>query len=120
VCKFFLDQSIGATLNTLAFSVAMAAFRGEDWPSAVRIAKADFWPLMNAGWKLWPIVSMFNFMFVKSVQMRSLMGNLAGVGWNVYLSLATPRKGEKWSDSNMAAKSLNGFGAGPADTVGSA
>lgn len=51
------------------------------------IARQDFWGLMKAGWKLWPAVSMLNFTVVRSVTARQLVGNLAGMGWNVYLSL---------------------------------
>ena len=42
---------------------------------------------MKAGWKLWPAVSMLNFTVVRSVTARQLVGNLAGMGWSVYLSL---------------------------------
>jgi protein Mpv17 len=65
----------------------MAAFRGYGLPLAMQIAKSEFWGLMRAGWKLWPVVCAVNYIFVRSVQGRALVGNLAGVGWNVYLSL---------------------------------
>jgi hypothetical protein len=65
----------------------MAAFKGSHWPLAVQIAKQEFWPLMRAGWTLWPVISVLNYTVVKSVQIRSLIGNLAGMGWNIYLSL---------------------------------
>jgi protein Mpv17 len=51
------------------------------------MAKGEFWPLMIAGWKLWPLVSLINFTVVRSVEGRSLVGSLAGLGWGVYLSL---------------------------------
>jgi protein Mpv17 len=50
-------------------------------------ARQEFWPLMIAGWRLWPLVSIVNFTLVRSVQGRALVGNLAGLGWGVYLSL---------------------------------
>lgn len=54
---------------------------------AAQLAQQDFWPLMSAGWKLWPLVSAVNFTVVKSVETRNLVGSLAGMGWNIYLSL---------------------------------
>jgi hypothetical protein len=51
------------------------------------VGRQDFWPLMSAGWKLWPLVSAVNFTVVKSVETRNLVGSLAGMAWNVYLSL---------------------------------
>jgi protein Mpv17 len=82
-----MDQTVGATLNTLAFSLGMAALRGAHWPLAVQIARQEFWSIMRAGWMLWPMVSILNYVFVKSVAMRSLLANLAGVAWSIYLSL---------------------------------
>jgi protein Mpv17 len=85
--KFALDQSLSAALNTLAFSLAMGAFQGLDYVGAVGKAREEFWPLMRAGWRLWPVVSMVNFTMVRSVQGRALVGSLAGMGWGIYLSL---------------------------------
>ena len=85
--KFLLDQSFSAALNTLAFSLAMGAFQGLDYAGAMSKAKEEFWPLMIAGWRLWPVVSIVNFTMVRSVQGRTLVGSLAGVGWGIYLSL---------------------------------
>lgn len=84
-----LDQSVSAALNTLAFSLAMGAFQGLDYGGVVARARAEFWPLMYAGWRLWPVVSIVNFTMVRSVQGRALVGALAGMGWGVYLSLVT-------------------------------
>lgn len=89
VTKFILDQTIGAAVNLLQFSLVMAGFKGATLSQAVQLAKQDFWPLMVAGWKLWPMISLLNFTVVKTVAGRQLVGGLAGVVWNVYLSLVT-------------------------------
>jgi len=85
--KFVLDQTVGAALNTLAFILAMAAFKGANWNQALQLARQDFWPLIFAGWKLWPLISFVNYTLVKTVQTRTLIGSLAGMGWGIYLSL---------------------------------
>ncbi|KAH7409540.1 Mpv17/PMP22 family protein [Cadophora sp. MPI-SDFR-AT-0126] len=87
IIKFLLDQTIGATINTLLFSLVFAGFRGEGYKEAVQIAREEFWPLMRAGWTVWPLVSLVNYTAVKSVEGRALVGSLAGMGWGVYLSL---------------------------------
>jgi protein Mpv17 len=87
IIKFVLDQTIGAAANTLLFSVIFAGFKGASMQQAVQIAQQDFWSLMVAGWKLWPLVSAVNFTIVKSVETRNLVGSLAGMAWNIYLSL---------------------------------
>ena len=42
---------------------------------------------MKAGWKMWPLVSVVNLGFVEDLQVRALIGSLAGLVWSVYLSL---------------------------------
>ena len=46
----------------------------------------DFTPLMVAGFKIWPLVSLLNFTVVP-VEKRLLVSNLFGALWGVYLSL---------------------------------
>ncbi|KAE8440821.1 hypothetical protein EG329_006553 [Mollisiaceae sp. DMI_Dod_QoI] len=87
ITKFLLDQTIGATLNTILFSLAFSGFRGEGYADAIANAKAEFWPMMRAGWTLWPFVSLLNFAVVKGVETRALVGSLAGLVWGIYLSL---------------------------------
>ncbi|KAL1848153.1 hypothetical protein Daus18300_013685 [Diaporthe australafricana] len=115
IIKFVLDQTIGAAVNTLIFSLfvhsikqAMAHrplttdssasiafltsgkaidYSQVDWRQVLEQAKVEFYPIMKAGLSLWPMVSLFNFVVVKSVEMRNLVGSLAGVVWGVYMSL---------------------------------
>jgi hypothetical protein len=55
----------------------------------VEAAKGEFWGLVMAGWRFWPLVSLVNYVFLTSVEARSLVGALAGLGWGIYLSLMT-------------------------------
>jgi len=47
----------------------------------------DFVPIWLAGCKVWPMVSLLSFAVIKSPMQRMLLGNLVGVGWNIFLSL---------------------------------
>lgn len=113
--KFVLDQSIGAILNTLAFTTYFNAMRqamdpcpvftspfkaASYWvsPGAIDFGKVDTgevwaqsleqtWPIMKAGWKLWPAVSLINFTMLKTVKMRGIVGGLAGIVWGIYMSI---------------------------------
>ncbi|CAN8100323.1 unnamed protein product [Discula destructiva] len=112
--KFVLDQTAGAAVNTLLFSMFMhsiqaamahrttgagesAAFLATgtgaldysqvNWQLVLERSQLEFVPIMKAGWRLWPFVSLFNFVVVKSVEMRNLVGSLAGVVWGIYMSL---------------------------------
>ncbi|KAL8387461.1 hypothetical protein RB595_009887 [Gaeumannomyces hyphopodioides] len=115
VAKLALDQTVGAALNTVMFSVflhsAQAAmahrpaspadslaflaggfgaaidYSAVRWDDVWARATAEFVPLLVASWRLWPLVSLVNFAFVRSVATRNLVGGLAGVGWGVYVSM---------------------------------
>jgi hypothetical protein len=42
--------------------------------------------MLSAGYKLWPMVCLLNLVLVP-VEHRMLVGNTAGFGWGVYMSL---------------------------------
>lgn len=85
--KFAIDQTLMATVNTLSFSAAMAVIRGASTGVAWQKAREEYWPVMRAGWKLWPWVSLANFSLVRTVEMRQFVGGVAGLVWGVYLSM---------------------------------
>lgn len=113
VIKFVFDQTVGAAVNTLMFSMFMHSIQAAmshrttgpdasvsfltsgqaldysqvDWRVVVARSRLEFMSIMLAGWRLWPFVSLFNFVVVKSVEVRNLVGSLAGVAWGIYMSL---------------------------------
>lgn len=117
IIKMILDQTIGAAVNTFLFSIFMHSIQAAmlrplgspdqsvqylfsrgainyaqvDWTRVVALSRAEFYPILVAGWRLWPVVSLINFVFIKSIEGRNLVGSLAGVGWGVYMSLITAR-----------------------------
>ena len=60
-----------------------------DWRLVWERARGEFCGLVVASWRFWPIVSVVNYVFLTSIEARSLMGSLAGLGWGVYISLVT-------------------------------
>lgn len=86
--KFFLDQTLGATVNTLLFIAGIDAMRGRSANTIVTDCREGFWPLVFAGLKLWPMVSILNFTLVP-LEYRIVVGSTVGLFWGVYLSLMT-------------------------------
>jgi hypothetical protein len=90
-----MPRPLGAPLSTpdqsvnylLALATGAVKTSPVNWDSIQAKIAAEFWPMIFAGLKLWPLVSFINFAFVKSITGRNLLGSLAGVGWNIYLSL---------------------------------
>ncbi|KAI5867761.1 hypothetical protein GGS23DRAFT_549837 [Durotheca rogersii] len=101
--KLALDQTVGAAANTVLFSVFMHSLQAAmarpagggygrvDWAQVAAASRAEFVPLLVAGWRLWPLVSLVNFAFVRSVPARNLVAALAGVAWGIYVSLVAAR-----------------------------
>ncbi|KXJ94066.1 hypothetical protein Micbo1qcDRAFT_159035 [Microdochium bolleyi] len=96
------DQSVRFLLSGLFPSLFAAVIKSDSgkavrarafdysrvsWPATWARAQAEFVPIMVAGWKLWPLVSLINFTLIKTIEGRSLVGGLAGVVWGVYMSL---------------------------------
>ncbi|KAL2828172.1 hypothetical protein BDW59DRAFT_143303 [Aspergillus cavernicola] len=86
VAKIIVDQVVGGAWNTVAFIATMGLLQGQDYELIKGQVQDDFWPLMLAGLKLWPFVSILNFTVVPADK-RPLVGNLFGVVWGIYLSL---------------------------------
>lgn len=46
----------------------------------------DFWPMLSAGWRVWPAVTLLNLLVIP-FDYRMLVGNVAGVMWGVYITM---------------------------------
>jgi len=86
LAKFCLDQTIGASGNTLWFIVMINLLRGNSFDHIVSTVQRDFLPMLMAGYKFWPIVTFVNLAIVPFEQ-RMLVGGLAGLAWGLYISL---------------------------------
>jgi len=89
--KFALDQTVGAAINTIMFLAGIGLLRGKSTGDVYLDVAEQFWPLIAAGQKLWPAVSIISFTLVP-VERRTLFGSLAGMVWNIFLTLASGGK----------------------------
>ncbi|TKA64708.1 hypothetical protein B0A55_10097 [Friedmanniomyces simplex] len=90
VIKFLLDQSLGAALNTVIFIAGIALLRGSSLDTVQQNVAEGFWPMIRAGQKLWPMVSVAQFTVVP-FEWRTLVGSCVGLFWGVIVSLmSTP------------------------------
>jgi protein Mpv17 len=103
IIKFCLDQSLGATANTVLFIVLLGLIRGQgldyicaalstvssrspDPHDSGLIVRQEFWPMLLAGYRFWPVVCLPNLVLVP-MEYRTLVGNGAGPVWGVMMSL---------------------------------
>lgn len=92
--KFLLDQTVAAAFNTITFIMGMAMLRGQSWQHGWEETKTGFWPLLTAGQKLWPLVSIISLTLIP-VEQRMVFGGIVGVGWGIFLSLMSGGKSKK-------------------------
>ena len=78
--KFILDQTLAAAINTVLFVGGIAFLRGKPVDLVVNDCREQLWPLMSAGWKVWPAVSLTNFLLVP-VDYRTTFGGVFGLFW---------------------------------------
>ncbi|KAL4898635.1 hypothetical protein BDV59DRAFT_167254 [Aspergillus ambiguus] len=88
IFKIAIDQTVGAVWNTILFISTLGLLRGHSYEAISDQVRIDFWPMVTAGLKMWPLVSILNFTVVP-VDKRLLVGSLFGVVWAVYLSLVS-------------------------------
>ncbi|KAL9081160.1 MAG: hypothetical protein Q9157_000251 [Trypethelium eluteriae] len=86
-CKFLLDQTVGALLNTIGFIAGLGALKGKNGEQISAAIKNESVSMIVAGYKLWPLVSIISFTLIP-FQWRLAFASLVGVGWGVFLSLA--------------------------------
>ncbi|KAL7927390.1 hypothetical protein ACQKWADRAFT_276541 [Trichoderma austrokoningii] len=84
--KFFLDQGLGAPVNTLLFICLMGQMNLQGYEGILSSVVSDFWPMLFAGYRVWPLVCLLNLVVVP-FDYRQLVGSIAGLGWGVFLSL---------------------------------
>ncbi|MCJ1353319.1 MAG: hypothetical protein MMC33_003304 [Icmadophila ericetorum] len=86
--KILMDQTVGAGVNTMLFILAMRAMKGGSLEECIKAVQNDFWPLVFAAAKVWPLVSILCFTVVP-VEKRIIVGSLVGVVWGVFMALRT-------------------------------
>lgn len=86
--KFSLDQTFGAAVNTVLFIAGIALLRGYSFATIQRDVQQQFWPMIFAGQKLWPAVSVMQFTVVP-FEYRTLVGSIVSLFWGIYLSLVS-------------------------------
>ena len=89
--KFALDQTLGAAINTVLFIAGIALLRGQSLTHVQSSVQQKFWPMIFAGQKLWPAVSLLSFTVIP-VERRTLFGGIVGVFWGVYLGLVAGKR----------------------------
>ena len=105
LAKMALDQTIAAVVNVSAYIGVTRLLRGVPADVCWNVVKEvdlsqscihscahtdehvqQTWPVMKAGYKLWPAVNLIQHTFIP-VEQKTVVGSMVGLGWGVYLAL---------------------------------
>lgn len=84
-CKLILDQTLGLFIMNSTFLVCTNAVGLQSPVLVLQVVKGNIWKIIKAAWKIWPAVSICNFLWVP-VESRVLVASLVGFGWNIFLA----------------------------------
>ncbi|KAI8628743.1 hypothetical protein F5Y19DRAFT_112368 [Xylariaceae sp. FL1651] len=89
--KWFIDCiTLGALFNTVAFFILMGMLKRQPVDVIARNIRTETFPLIVAGYKIWPFASIISFSCVP-VERRIVFLNFVGLLWGIYMSLVASR-----------------------------
>lgn len=91
LAKLLLDQTIGLLISGSTFLICTNIARVPHPLLVLSVVRARIWPLIKAGWHLWPLVAICNFLWVP-VRSRVLVAVCVGFGWSIFLSIFAMKK----------------------------
>lgn len=91
--KVAFDQTIWAAIWNSTYFVVLGLLRFESPVNIFKELKATFWPLLTAGWKLWPFAHLITYGVVP-VEQRLLWVDCVELIWVTILSMYSNEKSE--------------------------
>jgi protein Mpv17 len=88
MAKLVADQTVGLAVMITVFLVITNIARVPHTVDVVAIVREKLFALVRAGWHLWPLVAVCNFLWVP-VRWRVLVSSCVGFLWNIFLSLVS-------------------------------
>ncbi|OMO55132.1 Mpv17/PMP22 [Corchorus capsularis] len=91
--KVVFDQTVWAAIWNSIYYVALGFLRFESFDNIFRELKATFWPMLTAGWKLWPFAHVITYGVIP-VEQRLLWVDCVELIWVTILSTYSNEKSE--------------------------
>eukprot|EP00252_Welwitschia_mirabilis_P021795 TRINITY_DN569_c0_g1_i1.p1 TRINITY_DN569_c0_g1~~TRINITY_DN569_c0_g1_i1.p1 ORF type:complete len:364 (-),score=69.17 TRINITY_DN569_c0_g1_i1:428-1519(-) len=104
--KVAFDQTVWATVWNSIYYVVLGFFRLESPTNIFNELRATFWPLLTAGWKLWPFAHLITYGVVP-VEQRLLWVDCIELIWVTILSMYSNEKTEARTLEASEGKSSN-------------
>lgn len=88
LAKLVADQTVGLVVMITVFLIITNVARVESISMLGGVIREKLWRLLRAGWNIWPVVAVCNFLWVP-VRWRVLVASCVGFGWNIFLSIVS-------------------------------
>lgn len=86
--KLVADQTLGLSVMITTFLIITNIARVEHFVDVFEVIHEKLFRLVRAGWNLWPIVAVCNFLWVP-VRWRVIVSSCVGFVWNIFLSMVS-------------------------------
>ena len=86
---YWWDEIIEGSTTWLVLGGCRTGEQAHNIVSEMQLTLFDsqqFWPVMFAGYKLWPAVNVLQHTLIP-VNQKTLVGSLVGLGWGTYLAM---------------------------------
>lgn len=110
--KVAFDQTIWSAIWNSLYFIALGLLRFESPVRIFKDLKATFFPLLTAGWKLWPFAHLITYGLVP-VEQRLLWVDCVEIVWVTILSMFANEKAQQRLDTNeelLVLVSKEGYG----------
>lgn len=108
--KLVLDQTISLSVMITLFLIVTNILRLPTLGLVFGVVRRKLWGLLRAGWTIWPLVGLVNFIWVP-VRSRVLVASCVGFGWNIFLSVMAARHADEHKTLGLSVGS-GAVGAG--------
>ncbi|KAL4303844.1 hypothetical protein GQ457_10G018310 [Hibiscus cannabinus] len=92
--KVIFDQTVWASIWNSIYFVVLGFLRFESSDNIYKELKATFWPMLTAGWKLWPFAHLITYGVIP-VEQRLLWVDCVELIWVTILSTYSNEKSEE-------------------------
>lgn len=112
--KVVFDQTAWAAVWNSIYYTAVGFLRLESPATIFGELKATFWPMLTAGWKLWPFAHLITYGVIP-VEQRLLWVDCVELIWVTILSTYSNEKSEARISETPADASSNSLSTGPSE-----
>ncbi|XP_039014784.1 peroxisomal membrane protein 2-like [Hibiscus syriacus] len=102
--KVIFDQTVWASIWNSIYFVVLGFLRFESSDNIYKELKATFWPMLTAGWKLWPFAHLITYGVIP-VEQRLLWVDCVELIWVTILSTYCNEKSEAHTTENADSSS---------------